>query len=44
LPCLSEFDVKKFIIDCKNLLNENGKIYFSFVEDEKDKPLCEGIP
>lgn len=37
LPYLSELDVDKFIIDCKNLLNENGIIYLSFVEGEKDK-------
>ncbi len=37
LPYLSEIDVEKFIIDCKNLLNENGIIYLSFVEGEKDK-------
>ncbi|MDQ0593503.1 ubiquinone/menaquinone biosynthesis C-methylase UbiE [Chryseobacterium ginsenosidimutans] len=37
LPYLSELDVEKFIIDCKNLLNENGILYLSFVEGEKDK-------
>jgi cyclopropane fatty-acyl-phospholipid synthase-like methyltransferase len=37
LPYLSELDVEKFIIDCKNLLNENGIIYLSFVEGEKEK-------
>jgi ubiquinone/menaquinone biosynthesis C-methylase UbiE len=37
LPYLSELDIKKFIIDCKNLLNENGILYLSFVEGEKDK-------
>jgi len=37
IPYLSELDVEKFISDCKNLLNENGKIYLSFVEGEKDK-------
>lgn len=40
LPYLSELDVEKFIIDCENLLNENGKIYLSFVEGEKDKWFC----
>ena len=37
LPYLSELDIEKFIIDCKNLLNENGIIYLSFVEGERDK-------
>lgn len=37
LPYLSELDIEKFIIDCKNLLNENGIIYLSFVEGEKEK-------
>jgi ubiquinone/menaquinone biosynthesis C-methylase UbiE len=36
LPYLSELDVEKFLIDCENLLNENGIIYLSFVEGEKD--------
>ena len=34
---LSEVMIEKFIIDCKNLLNENRKLYLSFVEGEKDK-------
>jgi ubiquinone/menaquinone biosynthesis C-methylase UbiE len=37
LPYLSEFDVEKIIGDCENLLNENGIIYLSFVEGEKEK-------
>ena len=37
LPYLSELDVEKFVFDCKNLLNENGVIYLSFVEGEKEK-------
>jgi len=37
LPYLSETDVEKFIVDCNNLLNENGKIYLSFVNGEKAK-------
>jgi ubiquinone/menaquinone biosynthesis C-methylase UbiE len=37
LPYLSEFDIKKIIGDCKNLLNEKGILYLSFVEGEKDK-------
>lgn len=37
LPYLSESDVEKLIIDCKNLLNENGILYLSFVEGENDQ-------
>ena len=37
LPYLSELDVEKFIIDCRNLLTENGIIYVSFVEGENEK-------
>lgn len=37
LPYLSESDVEKFIADSKSLLNENGIMYFSFVEGENDK-------
>ena len=37
LPYLSELDVEKFIIDCKNLLNEKGIIYLSFVEGENER-------
>lgn len=37
LPYLSELDVEKFVVDCKNLLNKNGVIYLSFVEGEKEK-------
>ena len=37
LPYLSESDVEKLIIDCNNLLNENGIFYLSFVEGEKEQ-------
>jgi SAM-dependent methyltransferase len=37
LPYLSESDVEKIIGDCKNLLNENGVLYLSFVEGETEK-------
>ncbi|TDP57830.1 class I SAM-dependent DNA methyltransferase [Flavobacterium dankookense] len=37
LPYLSELDVEKFVVNCKNLLNKNGVIYLSFVEGEKEK-------
>jgi 2-polyprenyl-3-methyl-5-hydroxy-6-metoxy-1,4-benzoquinol methylase len=32
LPYLSQSDSKKLIVDCSNLLNENGLMYISFVE------------
>lgn len=32
LPYLSQSDSKKLIVDCYNLLNENGLMYISFVE------------
>lgn len=37
MPYLSELDVEKLINNCENLLNENGILYLSFVEGEKDK-------
>ena len=37
LPYLSQTDSLKLITDCYNLLNENGLIYFSFVEGEPSK-------
>ncbi len=37
LPYLSETDCKIFIDDCKNLLNENGHLYLSFVEGNPNK-------
>ena len=37
MPYLSETDVAKFINDCGNLLNEQGILYLSFVEGEKDQ-------
>lgn len=37
IPYLSELDLEKFIVDCESLLNENGIIYLSFVEGEKEK-------
>ena len=33
---LSEVMIEKFIIDCKNLLNENRKLYLSFVEGDPE--------
>lgn len=37
LPYLSQKDSKKFILDCGNLLNDNGFIYISFVEGDPKK-------
>ena len=37
LPYLSENDSDKLIFDANNLLNENGVLYMSFVEGDKDK-------
>lgn len=37
LPYLSHADSRKFIIDCFNLLKEEGLIYISFVEGEPSK-------
>ncbi|MBE8723385.1 class I SAM-dependent DNA methyltransferase [Flavobacterium hungaricum] len=37
IPYLSESDVEKIIRDCKNLLHNNGILYLSFVEGEKEK-------
>lgn len=37
LPYLSHSDIQKFITDCKNLLNEEGLIYLSFVEGDPSK-------
>lgn len=37
LPYLSQTDSRKLIIDCYNLLNENGLIYISFVEGDPGK-------
>jgi 2-polyprenyl-3-methyl-5-hydroxy-6-metoxy-1,4-benzoquinol methylase len=37
LPYLSQNDCKKLILDCYNLLNEDGLIYLSFVEGDPSK-------
>jgi 2-polyprenyl-3-methyl-5-hydroxy-6-metoxy-1,4-benzoquinol methylase len=37
LPYLSQTDTQKMIIDCYNLLNEEGIFYISFVEGNPDK-------
>jgi 2-polyprenyl-3-methyl-5-hydroxy-6-metoxy-1,4-benzoquinol methylase len=37
LPYLSQADNEKFITDCSKLLNDNGKLYLSFVEGEASK-------
>ena len=37
LPYLSELDCSKLIKDCKNLLNDKGIIYLSFVEGDYTK-------
>ena len=37
LPYLSEADSQKFIFDAKNLLNESGFLYLSFVEGNPNK-------
>lgn len=37
LPYLSHADSRKFIIDCCNLLKEEGLIYISFVQGEPSK-------
>jgi hypothetical protein len=37
LPYLSQTDWQKFILDCYNLMNENGLIYISFVEGSPSK-------
>jgi 2-polyprenyl-3-methyl-5-hydroxy-6-metoxy-1,4-benzoquinol methylase len=37
LPYLSHSDSQKLISDCNFLLNENGLLYLSFVEDELEK-------
>jgi 2-polyprenyl-3-methyl-5-hydroxy-6-metoxy-1,4-benzoquinol methylase len=37
LPYLSNEDSQKLVVDCSNLLNENGLIYISFVEGDPKK-------
>lgn len=37
LPYLSQTDSVKLIMDCYNLLNENGLLYISFVEGDPSK-------
>lgn len=37
LPYLSQAESEKFILDCYNLLNEEGLIYLSFVEGDPKK-------
>lgn len=37
LPYLSHTDSQKFMVDCYNLLNEDGLLYLSFVEGEPRK-------
>lgn len=37
LPYLSQTDSKIFIVNCNNLLNENGQLYLSFVEGDPNK-------
>jgi cyclopropane fatty-acyl-phospholipid synthase-like methyltransferase len=37
LPYLSDEDTRGLIFNCKNLLNENGLIYMSFVDGEPHK-------
>ncbi len=37
IPYLSQTDCSKFILDCYNLLNDDGLIYISFVEGDPGK-------
>ena len=42
LPYLSHSDAEIFIFDAKNLLNQNGLLYISFVEGDPNKSAFQG--